>query len=207
MDSLDRMHNQILAELADKRDEAIANIQKQIEELEADKPNRLKDYEEQLESISDAYEAMIKDEKAKQLAFSEQIKKAKHEQDVFIENIRNEELESIDDYRKQKDELEAIHRKNLDESSSEFNEISENIRQEFESLVKEKKSIDAELADLVNKYKQVDDEVAQEELELKYEANTRLLAVRKIFEEEQNQKKQKLSILDILNDDDVDIFK
>ena len=82
----------------------------------------------------------------------------------------------------------------------------ENIRQEFESLVKEKKSIDAELADLVNKYKQVDDEVAQEELELKYEANARLLAVRKIFEEEQNQKKEKLSILDILNDDDVDIF-
>ena len=207
MDSLDRMHNEILDELAAKRDEAIDGIQKQIEELEADKPNRLKEYEDQLESISDAYEAMIKDEKAKQIAFAEQIKKAKREQDLFVENMRNEELESIDDFRNEKDRLEEIHRQNLDESFSEFNNISENIRQEFEKLVSEKKALDADIADLVNKYKQVDDEVAQEELELKYEANARLLDVSTIFEEEQTIKKEKLSILDILNDADVDIFK
>ena len=150
---------------------------------------------------------MIKDEKAKQIAFAEQIKKAKREQDLFVENMRNEELESIDDFRNEKDRLEEIHRQNLDESFSEFNNISENIRQEFEKLVSEKKALDADIADLVNKYKQVDDEVAQEELELKYEANARLLDVRKIFEKEQTIKKEKLSILDILNDDDVDIFK
>ena len=62
-------------------------------------------------------------------------------------------------------------------------------------------SRNGEIASIVREYKRIDDEIAKKQLQLRYECNAKLLEVRKLLEEEQSRRKEKLNILDILNDD------
>ena len=207
MDALDRVHNEIVEELAQKRDETITKITNEINALEIDKPNKLKEYEDDIDAIVEAYDTMLKNEKDKQNELAVQLKKARSEQEKFIANMHNEELNASTDFEAEKERLAKMHEENLIESQQEFKRLSDSLKQQFDRLVSERKALGRTVGDLVNHYRSIDDEIAQDELRLKYECNAKLLDVRKLFEKEQNRKKEKLSMLDILNDQDVDIFK
>ena len=201
IDSLEKAHSEILAGLAGKRNDSIDMISKQIGELEIGKQNKLKQYEEEIQGLSQAYEAMLKDERDRQNSLNADIRKAKSEQEKFIDNMYNEDLNVTADYKEEKRRLQQLHETALKESADRFSEQSKALKESFDSLIRDRKILNAELASLVSEYKRIDDDISGKELELRYECNEKLLEVRKVLEEEQNRKKEKLSILDILNDD------
>ena len=207
LDSLDRSHNEILNELAKKRNDILNGITDEISELEVGRENRLEQYENEIKGISKAYDLMLKDENDKQQALSAQIKKARAEQDKFMANMYNDELTASSDFESEKKRLGVIHQNSLNQSAKEFKELSDSIKEEFEQLVASRKGITREIADLHERYKLIDDEIAQDELKLRYECNSKLLEARKMFEEEQSKKKEKLNLLDMLNDNARNLFK
>ena len=206
LNELERTHNKIMSELAEQRDETINNIQSEIENLEADKTNRLKECEEQIKGISDAYKAMLQDEIDKQKVLSSEVKKVKAEEELFLDNMHNQDLTTGEDFEAEKERLARIHEKNLAESKRKFNNISATLKSEFNDLVDRRKVLDYQMKDLVDQFSRIDNAIADEELRLKYESNAKLLGVRKLFEEEMTRKKGKLSVLDTFGDEDKNLF-
>ena len=144
---------------------------------------------------------MLKDERERQALLSADIRKAKSEQDKFIENMYNEDLSVTSDFKEEKKALEDHHRASIEESSSKFNAQSRALKEDFDKLIGERKLLNGEIARILSDYKRIDDDIAKQQLKLRYECNGKLLEVRKLLEEEQNRRKEKLSILDIINDD------
>ena len=206
LNELERSHSRILDELAQQRDETISTIQSEIENLEVDKTNRLKECEEQLKGISDAYKAMLQDEIDKQKVLSAEVKKVRAEEELFLENMKNEDLTTGEDFEAEKERLARIHEKNLAESKRKFNNISATLKSEFNELVDRRKILDYQMKDLIDEFSRVDNSIADEELRLKYESHPKLLGVRKLFEEEMSKKKGKLSVLDTFGDEDQNLF-
>ncbi|MBQ3295639.1 MAG: hypothetical protein IJH00_04055, partial [Erysipelotrichaceae bacterium] len=206
LNELEKTHNRIMEELAEKRDETINTIQQDIDNLEVDKTNRLKECEEQIKGISDAYKAMLQDEIDKQKVLSAEVKKVKAEEELFLENMQNEDLTTGDDFEAEKERLARIHEKNLAESKRKFNNISATLKSEFNDLVDRRKVLDYQMKDLIDRFSVIDNAIADEELKLKYESNSKLLGVRKLFEEEMTKKKGRLSVLDAFADEDHNLF-
>jgi chromosome segregation ATPase len=205
LDSLERSHNEILAGLSAKRNEAVDSISREIGELEAGKLEKLRTYEEEIENLSKAYDVMLKDERDRQTALTAEIRKAKTEQNKFISNMYNDELSISSDYNTEKKALEEMHQKSLEESAQQFAAQSQALKEEFEKLISQRKVLSAEFNSVLDRYKKIDDDISQQEIKLKYECNGKLLEVRKYLEEEQLRRKEKLSILDILKDDNNDL--
>ena len=200
LDALERNYNDTIDQLARKRDEALDKIAKEINDLDANKDNKLNEYEQQISSITTAYEALINQENERQNEIAIQVRKAKNEQDKFLANMHNESLSASSDFEEEKQILRDLHKRSLAESSDHFKQISADLKAEFDALVAEHQAISKELAYLVNRTQDIDNEIAQDELRLKYEFNSRLLDVRRLFEDEQDRKKQKLDILNIMGD-------
>ena len=205
LDSLEKAHSEILTSLVNKRDEQIDQISREIAELENGKQERLKQYEEEIHGLSSAYESMLRDERARQDSVNADIRKAKAEQEKFLANIHNEDLSLSSDFREEKKRLEEMHKLSLEESAAKFTAQSRALKQDFEDLINERKALNADIAFMVNEYKKFDDEIAEKQLQLRYECNEKLLEVRKLLEEDQQRRKEKLNILDILKDDAEDI--
>ncbi|MBQ2584269.1 MAG: hypothetical protein II568_03740, partial [Erysipelotrichaceae bacterium] len=201
LDSLEKAHGEILTGLANKRNEAIDSISREIGQLEIDKQDRLKKYEEEIQALSTAYEAMLKDERDRQASMAADIRKAKAEQDKFINNMYNQDLNVSSDFKEEKKRLEQLHIDSLNESSAEFAAQSKALKESFDELISQRKALNGEIASIVREYKRIDDDIAKKQLQLRYECNAKLLEVRKLLEEEQSRRKEKLNILDILNDD------
>ncbi|MBO7676565.1 MAG: hypothetical protein J6S49_03520 [Erysipelotrichaceae bacterium] len=202
LNELEKSHNRILDELAEKRNEAIDSIQAQIDNLELERVNKLKESEEQIKGISDAYKAMLQDEVDKQKVLTAEIKKVKAEEALFLENMQNQDLTTGDDFEAEKERLARIHEKNLSESKRKFNNISATLKSEFGELVDRRKLLDYEMKRLVDEFSRIDNSIADDQLRLKYEANSKLLGVRKLFEEDMAKKKGKLSLLDAFSDEE-----
>ena len=206
IDNLEIAHNNLMYELAERRDLIIKQIQDEIDSLDASKPERLKSYEDEITSITSAYDAMLKDEQKKLDAINKHIKIASAEQEKFLSNMHNQHLTVSRNYDEERQRLIDLHNKNLEESSSDFKKISDDLKKEFDALLEKRNALSDKVTALVERYKKIDDEVAQDELELKYECNEKLFEARKLFENEHSKKKEELSILDILNDDFVDVL-
>ena len=121
--------------------------------------------------------------------------------------MHNQELETIKDFDEEKAKLAQLHQDNLKESAEKFEVLSNNLKDEFDNMVTQRGVLLEDIDELVNRYQEIDNEISRSELELKYECNERLLDARRLFEDEQTRKKQKLSLLDIMSDDSEDIFK
>ena len=98
-----------------------------------------------------------------------------------------------------------MHQKSLEESAQQFAAQSQALKEEFEKLISQRKVLSAEFNSVLDRYKKIDDDISQQEIKLKYECNGKLLEVRKYLEEEQLRRNEKLSILDILKDDNNDL--
>ena len=68
--------------------------------------------------------------------------------------------------------------------------------------VDRRKLLDYEMKRLVDEFSRIDNSIADDQLRLKYEANSKLLGVRKLFEEDMAKKKGKLSLLDAFSDEE-----
>ena len=120
--------------------------------------------------------------------------------------MQNEDLTTGDDFEAEKERLARIHEKNLAESKRKFNNISATLKSEFGELVDKRKILDYEMKRLIDEFSRIDNSIADEELRLKYESNSKLLGVRKLFEEEMSKKKGRLSVLDAFSDEDQNLF-
>ncbi|MBR5754498.1 MAG: hypothetical protein IKX97_01565, partial [Erysipelotrichaceae bacterium] len=198
LDELEVTHKQILEQLATKRDEAIENINKEIENLDLTRTNRLKEFEDEVRKISSAYDVMLKDEHDKQNILNDHIAKAMSEQEKFIQNMHNQDLTAVTEYEKEKQRLADIHEENLKNSLDDFNQSSDNYKKEIEKLLFTKSELDNELSALLEKNRIIDEEIVEEELKLKYQCNTILFEARKLLEQRQNEKKKELNKLDIM---------
>ena len=206
-DELERMHESVMLELGRKRDEILDQAAREINELEAGKELRLKDLEDQISGVSLAYDALNRDEKLRKDLLSEQIAKANEEQKLFLDNMHKEELTAIEDFENEKFRLDQFHAQSLKESTEQFHRLSEDLRTSFEQLMNERGVLIKDLDKIVERYKDLDDEIAGRELQLKYECNSRLLDARKLFEDDRNRQIRKLNELDVLHDVTEDLFK
>ena len=207
LDDLEKKHAAILKELEDKHNNTMDQIAKDIEALDVAKTENLKQHEEDIISICNTYDVMIKDEYNKQESLARHIKKATSEQEILLKNMDNQQLTLSTDFEAEKNRLIALHEGNLKQSAQEFKEISKKFKHELDELTSKKSILDSDFAKLAAEYKKIDDDLCQSELKLRYEANVKLLELRKIFENEQNKRKERFYGLDVLSDEDVDVFK
>ena len=196
-----------LIRLENERDQIIENITKEIEGLELARNNKLKEFEAEVKNISLTYDAMLKDEQAKQDALSNQIIKANAEQEQFITEMYDKKENTETDYEKQKEKLLQLHQDSLKSTLNDFNELTANLKQEFDSLLARKADLALELDELVEKNKKIDESIAEEELRLRYECNLMLSDAHKLLEQRRSKRKQELSHLDIMNDNKINVFK
>ena len=156
---------------------------------------------------TDAYDKMLKDEQIKQERIAELIKKAKKEQEDMLEDNKFEyaglEKELINDMSKEA----SINKENVKKAADEFNNTTANLKEEFDKLVAEKKSLSKNLASLADKFTRIDDEVFASTEELKDKYMAELLKIRKSFEENRIRKQKELSALDTMSGKVDDIFK
>ena len=138
MNELEQLHGSVMLELGKKRDEILNAVAAQIDALEAGKADSLRKYEDEISGISLAYDALCRDEKARQDVLSQEIAKASEEQRLFLENMHNEELSAIEDFESEKRHLDEIHQESLKSSSEQFAAISEELKRSFGKLVSER---------------------------------------------------------------------
>ena len=207
LDTLEKIHKDILSELSDKCDETIEKITADIDELEMSKTSKLKEYDEDIKNLSLAYDAMIRDENEKQNSLSNEIKKIETEQKEYLASLQNQDTGSDDDLKKEKYDLAAKFQEDIRNSSAEFSRLSAGLKAEFDELLRKRNALSSDVSVLVSRYKNMDDEIHQDEVRLKYELSRRILEARKLIEAENNRKKEKLNMLDIMGNRDVSIFK
>ena len=207
LDTLEKIHKDILAELSDKCDETIEKITAEIDELEMSKTSKLKEYDEDIKNLSLAYDAMIRDENEKQNSLSNEIRKIETEQKEYLASLQNQDTGSDDDLKKEKYDLAVKFQEDIRNSSAEFSRLSAGLKAEFDELLRKRNALSSDVSVLVSRYKNMDDEIHQDEVRLKYELSRRILEARKLIEAENNRKKEKLNMLDIMGNRDVSIFK
>lgn len=207
LNALEESHKQILIDLDNKRNETLEKIAAEIEELDASKPERLKSYEDEIASISIAYDKMLRDEQNKQERINDLISQAKKEQDeMFDENNANfVNLEK--DLINAKKLAASENEENIKNSANEFNATTASLKEEFDKLVAEKKNLSKNLASLADKFTRIDNEVFTFTVELKDKYMAELLKVRQVFEENRIRKQKELSTLDAMSGEVDDIFK
>ncbi len=198
IDELDNTHNEILLRLENERDAIIENITKEIEGLELTRNNKLKEFEAEVKNISLTYDAMLRDEQAKQDALSSKILKANAEQERFINEMYDKDDNAVMDYEQQKEKLQQMHQDSLKSTLNEFNQLTANLKQEFDSLLARKADLALELDGLVEKNRKIDESITEEELRLRYECKQMLTDAHKLLEQRRSKRKQELSHLDIL---------
>lgn len=119
----------------------------------------------------------------------------------------NQELSLSKDYEVEKNRLAKEHQDNLAKATSEFNQLSNELKKEFDQLIGKRYSLPRELNAIISKYADIDNEIHKDEIALKNECNSKLFEMRKLIEDEYSRKKEQLSSLDILKDKDHSIFK
>ena len=207
LNALEESHKQILIDLDNKRNETLEKIASEIEELDASKPDKLKSYEDEIASISIAYDKMLRDEQNKQERINNLIKQAKKQQDEMLEENRAEYVGLEKDLVNARNEASSENKANIKAASDEFNATTASLKEEFDKLVAEKKNLSKNLANLADKFTRIDNEVFASTEELKDKYMSELLKVRQAFEENRVRKQKELSALDAMSGEVDDIFK
>lgn len=207
LNALEESHKQILTDLVNKRNETLDKIAGEIEELEATKPDRLQSYEDEITNISLAYDAMLRDEQVKQEKLNVMIGEAKKEQEHIMQSNKAELDMLAKELIDKKHEAAATANDELKNTANEFNELTANLKDEFDKLVNDKKILSKDLASLTNKFARIDEEVLNSTNALKDKYMSELLKVRKAIEEKRIRRQEELSKLDAMSHDVDDIFK
>lgn len=208
LNALEESHKQILIDLDDKRNETLNKIAGEIEQLDASKPDKLKAYENEITDISIAYDKLLRDEQAKQERINDLISRAKQDEKKMLEEIDSTHSSLENALLETKKEIFEQSEQESKKAGREFNEITANLKEEFEKLVSEKSSLSKNIVSLADKFSRIDKEVFDSTQELKDKYMGELLKIRQEFDENRRKKQRELSALDTMSGSKVDdVFK
>ena len=200
INKLESIHNEILKELENKREYAIQMINEEIDKLENEKPNKIKRYKDEISDISLAYEAMLKDEKAKQAKLKEDIESA-NLKTAQIEKNNEEELDKYEElFNKDKEELSQEYENDLKQTTGEYISKNKELTSELEKLVGSKESLALELTNLSKQFGIVDEDISNSVLALKKECNDKMEEIKQLYQNKLESNREELKLIDVMND-------
>ena len=208
LETLEKTHNEILQGLEERRLKALDSINKEIENLDDNNPEKLKVYEDEIVNISLAYDALLREETAKHENLNAQIAMA-NEEAINNENESNKANSDYDlEFNLNKKALDDEHARALQEYSDEFSRISDDYNREFTKLVKEKDNITNALGELSSDFNAVDEDINQSMLQLQKECSNKLTEIKKLYNEKLQSQRERLKLLDVMpNDRDIFLKK
>jgi len=196
--TLEKAHYEIMAELENKRQETIENIKKEIMNLEKGKSAKLKTYSDQITDISLAYDALLRDEKAKQANLSSQIVEQGKQKNEILINAKNQLILTEEEYEQGKQALATRYQQSMKESTEDFTKSSNELKEEFTSLASKHRSITKDLSELTKRFTTLDNEINRAKNELQNKCNDQLQNVGEKINEVQKANKKKLDSIDML---------
>ena len=207
IDELEKAHTDMLDMLAKKRTELFDSITDEINMMAEGKADKLQSYENEITDIALTYEALLRDETNRQNRLNEEIIRNKEEHEKKIEDYNRQQLELADNFEERKLALEREFQESLNRNNSEFMAATQELKSEFDDLLGRRSTIIDALAGLKRKFDNVDERINISKANLKDDYNAKLMEIRKMLLDQENRKREKLSILDIMNDGIDEVFK
>ena len=199
IDELEKSHNKILVNLEEKRVSTIESIKKEIEDIDTTKPERLKQFEEEIVKLTDAYDAMLVDEREKQDVLSNELLIANREREKLEESTIASRNDIEKDYESIKQELNNSFTKRLEDSNSQFERLSTSLRKEFNDLVNTRNALNDDLSSLNDGFMKVDDNIRKEMMQLKNSYNTQLLTIQAEYDAKVKTNRERLKSIDTMS--------
>lgn len=206
INSLEESHSLILAGLLDKRNKVLDSIAAEIEQIDIDKPNKLKEYEDEISELSNVYGTMIKEEEIKLSNVKDLVAKAQEDFEILVKETKAKGDELQIGYIQTKEALLSKNKKSLQEATANYIEVSANLKKELDKLMFDKNLLSMRLASYSSMRNDIDKEIFSGLSELKGKCMESILDLRRDLEQKRQEEQMTLSALDTLSGNNDSIF-